>query len=71
MVLELVTKGELFDYIHYKSFPPEVCRYYFKQMLQAIHYIHLNGIAHRDLKPENIMLDDQFNIKFVDFGFAA
>lgn len=33
MVLELVTKGELFDYIHYKSFPPEVCRYYFRQML--------------------------------------
>lgn len=36
-----------------------------------MHYIHVNGVAHRDLKPENIMLDDDFNIRIADFGFAA
>lgn len=36
-----------------------------------MHYIHVNGVAHRDLKPENIMLDDDFNIRVADFGFAA
>jgi len=40
-------------------------------MLQAMHYIHSKGTAHRDLKPENIMLDDQFNVRIADFGFAA
>ena len=34
-------------------------------------YIHSKGTAHRDLKPENIMLDDQFNVRIADFGFAA
>ena len=27
-------------------------------------------IMHRDLKPQNLLLDDQFNIKFIDFGDA-
>jgi len=33
--------------------------------------MHGNGVCHRDLKPENIMLDEKFNIKIADFGFAA
>jgi serine/threonine protein kinase len=25
---------------------------------------------HRDLKPQNIMMDENFNVKFIDFGDA-
>lgn len=28
------------------------------------------GIMHRDLKPQNIMLDENYNIKIIDFGDA-
>jgi len=71
MVLENVTGGELFDFAALGAFSEPVCRFYFKEMLQVLHYVHSKGTAHRDLKPENILLDEKFNVKIADFGFAA
>ncbi len=41
------------------------------RILEALGYIHANGVVHRDLKPENIMVDKDDNIKLIDFGIAA
>ena len=41
------------------------------KMLDALEYIHSNGVVHRDLKPENIMVDAHDNIKLMDFGIAG
>jgi serine/threonine-protein kinase len=40
-------------------------------VLKALAYIHANGVVHRDLKPENILVDDNDDIKLIDFGIAG
>ena len=37
---------------------------------EALDYMHKHGIVHRDLKPENVMVDEDDNIKLIDFGIA-
>lgn len=72
IVQELILGGELFHYVRNTGpFKESICKYYFKQMLLGLNYIHSKGFSHRDLKPENILLDSQFDVKIVDFGFAC
>ena len=35
----------------------------FRQIVDAVGYLHDKDICHRDIKPENIMLDEQRNAK--------
>ena len=45
-----------------------------KSLLEAVTYLHSNGIIHRDIKPENILFDstneESPSIKLIDFGLA-
>ena len=43
------------------------------QLLNAVSYIHKNGVVHRDIKPENILFqttDADSSIKLIDFGLS-
>lgn len=72
MVMEYAPGGELFDYIVAKDkLREDEARGFFRQIVSAVAYIHDRGYAHRDLKPENLLLDDDQNIKLIDFGLVA
>jgi len=72
MVLEYCPGGELFDYIVAKDRLSESeARFFFRQIIAALAYIHSKGYAHRDLKPENLLLDDNQCLKLIDFGLCA
>ena len=68
-VLELASNGNFLDYIANNAMDEGVVRYYFKQLCQAVDYLHQQDICHRDLKLENLLLDWDFNLKVSDFGF--
>jgi serine/threonine protein kinase len=40
------------------------------RICDALDYMHKHGIVHRDLKPENVMVDENDQIKLIDFGIA-
>ncbi|XP_035521513.1 death-associated protein kinase 2 isoform X1 [Morone saxatilis] len=75
LILELVSGGELFDFLAQKeSLSEEEATQFIKQILDGVQYLHSKRITHFDLKPENIMLLDRNvplpRIKLIDFGLA-
>lgn len=72
VVTELAHRGEIFDVLfHYGAFDDNTTRYYMRQLLDALDFLHQQGKAHRDVKPENILLDKGLSLKLADFGFAT
>jgi serine/threonine protein kinase len=41
---------------------------YFKDIVKAAEYLHINGYIHRDLKPDNILVSEKGILKLTDFG---
>ena len=40
-------------------------------MVETLIYISSKKISHRDIKLENMLINDEYNLKFTDFGFAS
>ncbi|KAH8256471.1 hypothetical protein KR032_009426, partial [Drosophila birchii] len=74
LVMELVTGGELFDRIVEKgSYTEKDASHLIRQILEAVDYMHEQGVVHRDLKPENLLYysaEDDSKIMISDFGLS-
>ncbi|KAI7866683.1 kinase-like domain-containing protein [Mucor mucedo] len=71
VVMEYVEGGELFDKIKQsKGLAEPTARRWFRELIEAVEYIHDHNIVHRDLKPENVLIDKTQSIKLCDFGFG-
>lgn len=75
LVLELCSGGELLDKIIAKKFLTErEAAQILKVIVNAVEYLHRQGVVHRDLKPSNILYADNGDrpesLRIIDFGFA-
>ena len=71
LVIEYLPSNELMEILEGGPLGPNLSRYYFRQLIEALSYMHRNSVIHRDLKPENILFDSNFNLKVTDFGLAT
>ncbi|KAJ3220746.1 hypothetical protein HK099_004036 [Clydaea vesicula] len=78
LVLEYTIGGDLFELISSKKLKSIEQKNIFKQLAEAVHYLHSSQIVHRDLKVENVLLsrkdieshDAEDLVKVCDFGLA-
>ena len=78
LIMEECNGGEFFDCLakrakEKKMYTEKECAKIFKQILEAVNYLHAHGVCHRDLKPENILFSnvaDDSSLKLIDFGLS-
>uniref|UniRef100_A0A667Z7X2 non-specific serine/threonine protein kinase n=1 Tax=Myripristis murdjan TaxID=586833 RepID=A0A667Z7X2_9TELE len=71
LVMELCPGGNLMNRIYDKKRLDErETQKYVRQLVMAVEHLHRAGVVHRDLKIENLLLDEQDNIKLIDFGLS-
>lgn len=70
MAFELVTKGPVMEVPSDNPFTEEQARFYFRDIVLGIEYLHYHKIIHRDIKPSNLLLGDDGHVKIADFGVS-
>lgn len=75
IVQELCSGGDLGKALELQQggFKESDTREFMWQILMAVNYLNLKGIAHRDIKPENFLLASSSSnvVKLIDFGLSA
>ncbi|XP_060902899.1 calcium/calmodulin-dependent protein kinase kinase 1b isoform X1 [Labrus mixtus] len=70
MAFELMTKGPVMEVPTDDPFTEEQARFYFRDVVLGIEYLHYHKIIHRDIKPSNLLLGDDGHVKIADFGVS-
>ncbi|MCQ2821070.1 MAG: protein kinase [archaeon] len=78
LIMEECMGGEFFNRLSKRSkeknmYTEKEAAGIFRQILEAINYLHTHGVCHRDIKPENILfstIEEDSAIKLIDFGLS-
>ncbi|KIJ27048.1 hypothetical protein M422DRAFT_191482 [Sphaerobolus stellatus SS14] len=71
LFLEYMPRGSMHDHLRkHGKFDHDMVRFFTKQVVEGLEYLHSRDIIHRDIKSSNILLDDSGICKISDFGIA-
>ncbi len=72
LVMEYIGGDDLFEKMRKtgQPFPVESVLNWAEQLLDALEYLHNQGIVHRDIKPQNLKLTPEGKVILLDFGLA-
>ena len=62
-------KGQSLDAYFNESINVD-CNDIFIQLISAFDYLEKNRVLHRDIRPSNFLVDENGNVKVIDFGFG-
>ncbi|VVC25843.1 Protein kinase domain,Protein kinase-like domain,Serine/threonine-protein kinase, active [Cinara cedri] len=69
--MDYCESGDLLSHLqNAKTMPQWQAHTFFKQICDAVEYLHQKDISHRDIKCENVLLESMRHVKLADFGFA-
>ena len=70
IIMEYTEHGTLDNYMKINKLNNNITWKFFGQLCAAVSYLHKNNIIHRDIKSSNILIDNNSNIKLIDFGVS-
>ena len=53
------------------KFRIKYAKYFFKELISGVKYLHSQNVAHRDLKAENTLFSLEGVLKIADFGLST
>jgi len=71
-VMEYAPYGDFFDLVmnHGSKMDEKLARFYFRQLIEGIEYLHNSGVSHMDLKLENLLVGEDYTLKIADFDLS-
>lgn len=71
IVMEYIQNGTLAGILAKVKYLDETkAQFVYCQLIDALEHCHNRGVVHLDIKSNNLLMDENFNLKICDFGFA-
>jgi serine/threonine protein kinase len=71
IIMEYISCGDLLTFVRKRTkLSEKIAKFIFRQIIEALQYIHSKNIIHRDIKLDNILIDLNNTIKLCDFGVS-